>query len=88
MIDGLLLYLFILIIPEFNNFSHESKGPIMFLKQLSLTMLSSVAHNEGVWGGVAPNIFTLAQNGDEWLASHLDHFICSERTLGTYWAGD
>jgi len=51
-------------------------------------MLSSAAHNEGVWGGVAPNIFTLAQNGDEWLASHLDHFISSERTLGTYCTGD
>jgi len=38
-------------------------------------MLSSAAHHEGVCGGIAPSIFTLAQNGVELSASHLDHYF-------------
>ena len=58
-------------------------GPKKFLKYPFLTTLNSAAHHEVVWGGIAPSIFILAQNGGEWLASHLGHFISSERTLGT-----
>lgn len=47
MIDGLLLYLFILIITEFNNSSCENTVAHEVLKYPSLTMLSSAAHHEG-----------------------------------------
>lgn len=69
----------ILIIPAM-----RVQGPIKFLKYPSLTMLSLASHHEGVWRGIAPSIFTLAQNGVEWSAAHLDHLISGERTLGTY----
>jgi hypothetical protein len=51
------------------------QGPIKFLKYPSLTMLSVAAHHEVIWGGIAPSIFTLAQNGVERSASHLDHYL-------------